>query len=856
MTIAPDGVPAVPARAFEHVPEDLRPDFDRAWSRGIQPVSEMIRWFGRLGWSEQRAAKATAAPGWAAIKDGDPAMRVDAAAACLAWACRGWLANDDWGGIEVWLNLRKTAGAIRFSRGRVTARQARLLCGLAARDRGEGVAIGATRAFLDGGGDLADIEADVQDLLERLKHGDANRHVTSLPGMFDAPYRESAELARRRVQIEELLVSAAAPPSQGDTSSLIGGTDAVAGWARDELARSSGDQPAGLVRHLRRPLAGVPPSTKWSSRTRELLQASADGPAFVLALLQRAADADLRPHGEIVLSPSTSLFDQSTQELLRSAVWSATIEPRDGAEAHLLRLARRCGERIPGVGPPAPKVCTAAVHALAAIGSADAIAGLGELSRRLKNPSLLAQVDKALGSASGRTAMSRARLREASIPDLGLDPTGRRSFPLMTHRAALVEMLGAKRVATSWWEGEHSSRTVPRAWKTDHADEIRDVKAYVAKARSALANERARQEGLLLEDDRWELDDWRRIYVEHPLAAAVADGLLWSLESAGARRTVICRDRRLLDIDGSVIRPAPGATLRLWHPIDAPVDEVEAWRNHLVSAAVQQPFKQAFREVYPLTPAERESGDHSRRFAGQLLDAPRLYFLVRERQWSMPRLGSWDGGYDAPASRRLPGTDLVAQFWAAASMGEEPKAASCITGDVRFLRGRGAKARAIDLTDVPRRAFSEAMRDIDLFISVCSLAMSPDWMLEHGDEPPGAALLNRRSSVATSRVAALERILPALAVADRCTIEDGSLHVEGRWRRYRIHIGSGHVFLEPGSRYICIVPRSIGPARNVFLPFDDDPTLAVILSKALLLADEEKITEESILSQLRPGPDS
>jgi hypothetical protein len=67
---------------------------------------------------------------------------------------------------------------------------------------------------------------------------------------------------------------------------------------------------------------------------------------------------------------------------------------------------------------------------------------------------------------------------------------------------------------------------------------------------------------------------------------------------------------------------------------------------------------------------------------------------------------------------------------------------------------------------------------------------------------------------------------------------------------YRIHIGSGHVFREPGSRYVCIVPKSIGPARGVFLPFEDDATLTVILSKALLLAEDDKITDESILAQL------
>jgi hypothetical protein len=37
----------------------------------------------------------------------------------------------------------------------------------------------------------------------------------------------------------------------------------------------------------------------------------------------------------------------------------------------------------------------------------------------------------------------------------------------------------------------------------------------------------------------------------------------------------------------------------------------------------------------------------------------------------------------------------------------------------------------------------------------------------------------------------------------------------------------------------------------VFLPFDDDPTLSIILSKAFLLANDRKITDRSIVSQIR-----
>lgn len=43
--------------------------------------------------------------------------------------------------------------------------------------------------------------------------------------------------------------------------------------------------------------------------------------------------------------------------------------------------------------------------------------------------------------------------------------------------------------------------------------------------------------------------------------------------------------------------------------------------------------------------------------------------------------------------------------------------------------------------------------------------------------------------------------------------------------------------MDPSDTYLCIVPsRGEGAPHQVFLPFDDDPTLTIILSKAFLLA--------------------
>ncbi len=79
--------------------------------------------------------------------------------------------------------------------------------------------------------------------------------------------------------------------------------------------------------------------------------------------------------------------------------------------------------------------------------------------------------------------------------------------------------------------------------------------------------------------------------------------------------------------------------------------------------------------------------------------------------------------------------------------------------------------------------------------------------------------------------------------------------MRGQLRTYKIHLGSSNILMEPNDQYLCIVPdrKSSGSpsAARVFLPFEGDNTLTVILSKAFLLADDTTITDASILRQIK-----
>ena len=65
-----------------------------------------------------------------------------------------------------------------------------------------------------------------------------------------------------------------------------------------------------------------------------------------------------------------------------------------------------------------------------------------------------------------------------------------------------------------------------------------------------------------------------------------------------------------------------------------------------------------------------------------------------------------------------------------------------------------------------------------------------------------------------------------------------------------IHLGSGNILMEPADTYLCIVPARGAATESIFLPFDDDSRLSLILSKAFLLANDRKIRDQSIIRQI------
>ena len=173
------------------------------------------------------------------------------------------------------------------------------------------------------------------------------------------------------------------------------------------------------------------------------------------------------------------------------------------------------------------------------------------------------------------------------------------------------------------------------------------------------------------------------------------------------------------------------------------------------------------------------------------------------------------------------------------------------------VRVRNADSQEVALADVPALVFSEIMRDVDLFVSVCSVGNDPQW----ADAGEGRQRdywrefsFGELNATAATRHDILQRLVPKLKIAGQCSLTDRHLTVKGKFRTYKIHLGSGKILMEPNDQYLCIVPdrpsKDSDRDSEVLLPFEGDRTLSVILSKAFLLAEDDKIKDKSILAQI------
>ncbi len=535
------------------------------------------------------------------------------------------------------------------------------------------------------------------------------------------------------------------------------------------------------------------------------------------------------------------------RELLRGLLWLCP----ELADVELAQSLQRVGTYLYENNSPLGDTSVAVLfHHPQRLGAS----ALAVLQGRVRAISQREYIDATLDQLADRLGIDRDELVDGGLPTFGFGRAGELEQSFDTTRA-IVRITGARSVDLLWTKADGQPlKSIPAKAKREFGTEIDKLKTLAQSVRDALSGLSERLEKAPLELRRWAVSSWREEMIDHPVAGEIGRRLIWRFGPDDTAAAAIWHNNTWRTADSRLIEPPASAAIGLWHPLFAASAEVSAWREYLEAERITQPFKQAHREIYPLTDAERTTATYSNRFASHIIRQRQFRVLAKARGWKADLVGSW-GEESTRAARELRRWNLRAEFWVNGTGDHhETGYAYLSTDQVRFYRL--GTTEPLLLEQVPPLVYSEIMRDVDLFVGVASVGNDPAWQ---DGGPEGryrdywqSFSFGELSGASTTRKQVLERLVPRLKIASQCAFSDRFLHVRGSKRTYKIHLGSGNILMEPNDQYLCIVPdaRAREPRKDLFLPFEGDSTLSIIISKALLLADDAKITDPTITRQI------
>lgn len=366
-------------------------------------------------------------------------------------------------------------------------------------------------------------------------------------------------------------------------------------------------------------------------------------------------------------------------------------------------------------------------------------------------------------------------------------------------------------------------KTLPKALsKNDTAlsmkETAKELKEQKRRARESL--ERAMTECTV-----FRVDELEKI-LNNPVLAPQASGLVWTLENRNGFLQKTDNGLALQDIRGG-LSPLPAeAGLRVSHPHDLIMaGEWADYMHALYEKKIRQPFKQVFREYYPITEEERQERTISRRYAGHQVQPQKTVALLKGRGWTVD--------YEEGLQKVFYRDNLIVRMYAMADWFSPADIEAPTLEEIQFFDRETGKP--VELEAVPPVLFSETMRDIDLVVSVAHVG---------GVDPEAShSTVEMRTAIA--------RELVSLLKLSNVSFVGAHAKIHGTLANYSVHLGSGVVHGE-GIGMIAILPVHSQARGRIFLPFaDDDPKTAEIMSKIILLSEDKKIKDPAILSQIR-----
>ena len=369
-------------------------------------------------------------------------------------------------------------------------------------------------------------------------------------------------------------------------------------------------------------------------------------------------------------------------------------------------------------------------------------------------------------------------------------------------------------------KGDKTLKSIPDKYKkSKEVEALKEGKTYLTKqySRTRLSLEQA-----MLSQTLFTVAELHRI-MEHPVVKAMLSKLV--LFNPENQDSGFWQDGKLLSAEGILTPLKADDKLLIAHPSHLfYAVQWDLYQKYLFDKELKQPFKQVFRELYVPTKDELETSNRSERYQGHQVQPQKTVALLRSRGWTV--------NYEEGLQRVYHKEGFRATIYAAADWYTPSDVEAPTLEYVVFYSLKDGKE--VPMKEINPVIFSEVMRDVDLVVSVAHV----------GEVDPEASHSTMQMRAALARESARLFKLTNVEVKERHIL------IKGKLGEYSIHLGSGMV--SQGGLQLSILAVQSQHRGRVFLPFvDDDPKSAEIISKMRLFAEDDKIKDPTILSQIK-----
>jgi hypothetical protein len=318
-------------------------------------------------------------------------------------------------------------------------------------------------------------------------------------------------------------------------------------------------------------------------------------------------------------------------------------------------------------------------------------------------------------------------LADRTIPTAGLDERG--ILDLEIGSRLYQAKLDAEEVLTLYNPDGKVVKNLPQVSEGPDKESAAEAKKALSNAKKELQQVQEFQAKRLHEalcvGRRWQLAEWRRFLLEHPIVGRLVQRLVWlgvdaQDEIVGSFRPL--EDLSLTDSSDNAVDPAAFAGVRLAHRSLLTGEQSEAWKQHLDDYKIEPLFNQLDRPVLAST-AGASIDDRT----GHVIEAFKLRSAAQKLGYQ--RAPAEDGGWFTQYIKPFTGIGInaVIEFTGSPLPEENRMVALLETKFVRARKGqRSGYGTPVALSAVPSVLLSEVWNDLHQIAGAGS-GFAADW---------------------------------------------------------------------------------------------------------------------------------